>query len=55
MTQALLGSLLVQSEIGDYDEDEHGKDMEYLRDFQFVHTQNEQLLNKIVELHKNHK
>lgn len=55
MTQALLGSLLVQSEIGDFDEDEHDNGIEYLSDFQFVHTQNEQLLKKIAELHRNHK
>lgn len=54
VTHALLGSYLVQSEIGDYDIDEH-KNMDYLKDFAFAPNQKEDLVRKVAELHRTHK
>lgn len=45
---------MVQSELGDYDELEHGEGIEYLREFEFILNQSDQLLEKISELHKKH-
>ena len=53
VTHALLGSYLVQSEMGDYDPDEHRKD--YLRDFKFAPKQTPELEAKVMELHKTQK
>lgn len=55
VTQALLGSFLVQSELGDYDPDSMGPGINYLRQFEFVRNPTDQLLQKIMELHKTHK
>lgn len=55
MTLALLGSYTVQATLGDYDSAEHGGTTEYLRDFVFSANQNEELLEKVAELHKSHK
>ncbi|KER32073.1 hypothetical protein T265_01846 [Opisthorchis viverrini] len=54
VTQALLGSFMVQAELGDYDEREHGGSTDYLKEFEFVPSPTPQLLQKIAELHKTH-
>ncbi|XP_076654970.1 erythrocyte membrane protein band 4.1 like coracle isoform X4 [Halictus rubicundus] len=53
VTHALLGSYLVQSEVGDYDADAHGRT--YLKDFKFAPNQTPELVEKVMELHKTHK
>ncbi|XP_063696113.1 protein 4.1 homolog isoform X2 [Culicoides brevitarsis] len=54
VTHALLGSYLVQSELGDYDPQEH-KDRSYLKDFKFAPNQTPELEDKVLDLHKTHK
>ncbi|CAH8625500.1 unnamed protein product [Heterobilharzia americana] len=53
VTQALLGSFMVQSELGDYDAEKH-IGLDYLDEFEFVSSPTPQLLKKIAELHKTH-
>lgn len=53
VTHALLGSYLVQSEVGDYDQQEHGRT--YLKDFKFAPNQTPELIEKVMDLHKTHK
>ncbi|KAM4042794.1 band 4.1-like protein 2 isoform 14-T16 [Anomaloglossus baeobatrachus] len=53
VTHALLGSLTLQAEVGDYDADEHTAD--YINDFQFAPNQTKELEDKIVDLHKTHR
>lgn len=53
VTHALLGSYLVQSELGDYDPDDHLND--YVADFRFAPNQTLELEEKVMELHKTHK
>lgn len=53
VTHALLGSYLVQSELGDYDPEEHGRD--YLHEFRFAPNQTSELEDKVMELHRTHK
>lgn len=53
MTHALLGSLTLQAEVGDYDAEEHRAD--YISDFQFAPSQTKELEDKVVELHKTHR
>ncbi|XP_049833426.1 mesocentin-like isoform X2 [Schistocerca gregaria] len=53
VTHALLGSYLVQSELGDYDPDEHGRN--YLKDFRFAPNQTAELEEKVMDLHRTHK
>ncbi|CAL8069280.1 unnamed protein product [Orchesella dallaii] len=53
VTHALLGSFLVQSELGDYDPEEHRS--HYLRDFKFAPNQTPELETKVMELHRTHK
>ncbi|KAF5270217.1 hypothetical protein FQA39_LY08431 [Lamprigera yunnana] len=53
VTHALLGSYLVQSELGDYDPDAMGR--EYLQEFKFAPNQTQELKDKIMELHRTHK
>ncbi len=43
---------MVQSELGDYDPVEHGVTVDYLREFDFAPTQTDDLLEKIMEIHK---
>ncbi|XP_072265011.1 band 4.1-like protein 2 isoform X14 [Pyxicephalus adspersus] len=50
VTHALLGSLTLQAEVGDYDAEEHSAD--YISDFQFAPSQTKELEDKVVELHK---
>ena len=52
VTHALLGAYLVQSELGDYDPVEHGVTIDYLREFAFAPHQSDDLLEKIMEIHK---
>jgi len=52
VTHALLGAYLCQSELGDYDASEHGLSIDYLRDFDFAPNQSDDLLEKIMEIHK---
>ena len=47
-----LGAYLCQSELGDYDASEHGLSIDYLRDFDFAPNQSDDLLEKIMEIHK---
>jgi len=55
VTHSLLGSFVVQSDIGDYDFDEHGQGIDYIRSIRFAPNQTEELLDKIAELHKTHR
>ena len=43
---------MCQSELGDYDASEHGLSIDYLRDFDFAPNQSDDLLEKIMEIHK---
>jgi len=52
VTHALLGAYLVQSELGDYDPVDHGLSTEYIREFDFAPNQSEDLLERIMEVHK---
>ena len=42
----------MQSELGDYDPIEHGTSIDYLRDFDFAPCQSDDLLEKIMEIHR---
>ncbi|CAH1125764.1 unnamed protein product [Ceutorhynchus assimilis] len=53
VTHALLGSYLAQSELGDYDPDHMPRG--YLKDFKIAPSQNQDLEDKVCELHKTHK
>ncbi|XP_063773390.1 band 4.1-like protein 2 isoform X7 [Pseudophryne corroboree] len=53
VTHAVLGSLVLQAELGDYDADEHSAD--YISDFQFAPCQTKELEDKVMELHKTHR
>ena len=52
VTHALLGAYLAQSELGDYDPVDHGLTSDYIRDFDFAPSQSEDLLERIMEVHK---
>jgi len=53
VTQALLGSYLVQSSFGDYNPDENKGN--YLADFKIAPNQTPDLEAKVIDLHKSHK
>ncbi|XP_054154106.1 band 4.1-like protein 1 isoform X2 [Oppia nitens] len=53
VTHAMLGSYLAQSELGDYEPDEHGNN--YLSEFRFAPNQTHELEEKVCELHKQHR
>ncbi len=55
VTHALLGSYLVQSELGDYDQGEHGTGSEYVRELRLAPNQTPELEEKVSELHRTHK
>jgi hypothetical protein len=55
VTYSLLGSYSVQSDLGDYDVDEHGHGSDYIRSIRFAPNQTEELLDKISDLHKTHR
>lgn len=50
-----MGSYLVQSELGDYDIDEHKNNIDYLKEFKFAPNQTQELEEKVMELHRTHK
>ncbi|RXG55391.1 Band 4.1-like protein 1 [Armadillidium vulgare] len=54
VTHALMGSYMVQAEIGDYDSKEH-TDISYLQEFAFAPNQTAELEEKVMDLHKTHK
>ncbi|XP_032293040.1 protein 4.1 homolog isoform X5 [Drosophila virilis] len=54
VTHALLGSYLVQSEMGDYDPKEMPT-RAYLKDFKIAPNQTSELEDKVMDLHKTHK
>lgn len=54
VTHALLGSYLVQSEVGDYDPADHN-DRRYLQEFKFAPEQTAELEEKLHDLHKTHR
>ncbi|KRG04809.1 protein 4.1 homolog isoform X7 [Drosophila mojavensis] len=54
VTHALLGSYLVQSEMGDYDPKEMPT-RAYLKDFKIAPNQTAELEDKVMDLHKTHK
>jgi hypothetical protein len=53
VTHALLGSYLVQSELGDYDPETMGRN--YLKEFKFAPNHTQDLEDKVIELHRTHK
>ena len=55
MTHALLGSYTIQSELGDYDQEEHGVGFDYVKEIQFAPNQSDELQEKIAELHRTHR
>ena len=55
VTHSLLGSFAVQSDLGDYDYDEHGQSVDYVRAIRFAPGQTDELLDKIAELHRTHR
>jgi erythrocyte membrane protein band 4.1 len=55
LTYALLGSYLAQSVLGDYDTVELGTGFDYLRRMTFAPNQTDELLEKVAELHCNHR
>ena len=55
MTHQLLGSYVVQSDLGDHDVEEHGVGVEYIKDMQFAPNQSDELLEKIRALHMMHR
>ena len=54
-TYALLGSYNVQAELGEFDPSDHGSSNDYIRNMSFAPHQNPELLDKIAELHRQHK
>lgn len=55
VTLALLGSYACVSQLGEYDADEHGPGIEYIKRVRFAPTQTEELLDRIAELHRTHR
>ncbi|XP_062871037.1 band 4.1-like protein 1 [Trichomycterus rosablanca] len=53
VTHALLGSYIVQAELGDYDPDEHGLD--YVSEFRFAPSQTRELEERVMELHRTYR
>ncbi|XP_048096851.1 band 4.1-like protein 1 isoform X2 [Alosa alosa] len=53
VTHALLGSYVVQAELGDYDPDEHSPD--YVSDFRFAPSQTRELEERVMELHRTYR
>ncbi|CAG2114737.1 unnamed protein product [Medioppia subpectinata] len=53
VTHAMLGSYLAQSELGDFEPEEHGSN--YLSEFRFAPNQTHELEEKVCELHKQHR
>nr|XP_027198882.1 protein 4.1 homolog isoform X2 [Dermatophagoides pteronyssinus] len=55
VTHAILGSYLAQSELGDFDTSEHDEQGRYLSVLHFAPNQTPELLEKVCELHKQHR
>lgn len=55
VTHALLASYAVQSDLGDYDTDDHGSGYDYIKNIEFTPKQNEELFEKVADLHKTHR
>ena len=55
MTHCLLGSYAAQADVGDHDVEDHGIGIEYIKGTSFAPNQSEELLEKIVDLHKTHR
>ncbi|XP_062396948.1 band 4.1-like protein 1 [Sardina pilchardus] len=53
VTHALLGSYVVQAELGDYDPDEHAAD--YVSEFRFAPSQTRELEERVMELHRTYR
>ncbi|XP_075001920.1 band 4.1-like protein 2 isoform X2 [Calonectris borealis] len=53
VTHALLGSYILQAELGDHDPEEHRSD--YISEFQFAPNQTQEMEEKVAELHKTHR
>ncbi|XP_028848679.1 protein 4.1 isoform X6 [Denticeps clupeoides] len=53
VTHALLGSYVVQAELGDFDAEEHGLD--YVSDFRFAPNQTRELEERVMELHRTYR
>ncbi|KAL5107566.1 FERM ARHGEF and pleckstrin domain-containing protein 2 [Taenia crassiceps] len=52
-TAALLGSYIVQAEIGDFIKEEY-RDISYLRSLKILHEPNDDRLRRVMDFHKNH-
>ncbi|KAH9280348.1 putative ferm, rhogef and pleckstrin domain-containing protein [Echinococcus granulosus] len=52
-TAALLGSYIVQAEIGDFIKEEY-LDISYLRNLKILHEPNDDRLRRVMDFHKNH-
>jgi len=52
---ALLGSYACVSQLGEYDVDEHGSGIDYIKRVRFAPKQTEELLERISELHRTHR
>jgi len=55
VTLVLLGSYACVSQLGEYDADEHGSGIEYVKRVRFAPTQTEELLQRISEMHRTHR
>jgi len=55
VTLVLLGSYACVSQLGEYDVDEHGSGIDYIRRVRFAPSQTEELLERIAELHRTHR
>lgn len=53
VTHALLGSYVVQAELGDYDPEDHGVD--YVSDFRLAPYQTREMEERVVELHRGYR
>ena len=52
---ALLGSYAAQSQLGDHNPENHGNSSEYLKSLELAPQQNDELLDKVTELHRTHR
>jgi erythrocyte membrane protein band 4.1 len=52
---SLLCSYVAQSQLGDYNPESHGSTVDYLKILDFSPAQNEELLEKVAELHRTHR
>jgi hypothetical protein len=52
VTVALLGAYTIQAALGDFDQSAHGNGVDYMKDFLFSSSQNDELLYRISDLHR---